>query len=495
MADTAKQLPLKREYFILALIVAVAILLRMTFLHEPFERDEGWYATIAQEILHGGIPYRDAIDQKPPGVFYLYAIAMATFGHTTEAIRIFTALYSSLTLLAVYWLARSLSGAVAGLCAGGVMALFFCAPLLQASSSNSEVFMVLPLVLSACFFVKGYHRQDRRFLLVSGTFAALAMLIKTVALPYVALLYLCAIFFDREGLSLKRVLLSLGALLLPAFSLAIITLGYFQLNGALADFLHWNITVPFKYSKSGLGVTGPTLGSSLQFLGAELILPALLAVTTALWLLVRNRTLPNVYVALLLPASCVAVLMPGMNYPHYFIQLMPFFAVLAGIGLAALFQRKGVLLWISLPVIAGLFSYYVYTDYKYYLVYPPDVVSQDKYGPTFANSVYIARYIKEHTEPSDYIFQWGFEPELYFLSGRRTPVPFISSTIINNMSSPTRAIEHMIASLEQKKPKYILVQPKWSQWPGEAQILRYIALNYKYEATLYYALIFRRNGT
>ncbi len=55
----------------------------------PFGRDQGIFAVIADTILAGGMPYRDAWDIKPPVIFYLYALAQYVVGRRMEAIRIF----------------------------------------------------------------------------------------------------------------------------------------------------------------------------------------------------------------------------------------------------------------------------------------------------------------------------------------------------------------------------------------------------------------------
>ena len=68
---------------LVACVVACAIvplLLYIPFLTEPFEKDEGFYAAVAQLILRGDLPYRDAFDNKPPVVFGWYAISFALFG-------------------------------------------------------------------------------------------------------------------------------------------------------------------------------------------------------------------------------------------------------------------------------------------------------------------------------------------------------------------------------------------------------------------------------
>ena len=45
-----------------------------------FGRDHGIYATVAAVMLDGGMPYRDAWDFKPPGIYYVYAAVRAVLG-------------------------------------------------------------------------------------------------------------------------------------------------------------------------------------------------------------------------------------------------------------------------------------------------------------------------------------------------------------------------------------------------------------------------------
>src|SRR5690349_5993018 len=113
-----------REIFILLLILALGFMMRLTFLHEPFERDEGVYAYIGQVLLDGGIPYRDVLDIKPLGIYYIYAIGTALFGATTESIRLFTAFYSLATGICIFFLTRKLGGPRAGLCAALLFSIY-----------------------------------------------------------------------------------------------------------------------------------------------------------------------------------------------------------------------------------------------------------------------------------------------------------------------------------------------------------------------------------
>ena len=50
------------------------LLLRVPALVQPAGGDQGLYAYTAQRVNEGGVPYRAAWDQKPPGIFFVYAL-------------------------------------------------------------------------------------------------------------------------------------------------------------------------------------------------------------------------------------------------------------------------------------------------------------------------------------------------------------------------------------------------------------------------------------
>src|SRR4029077_13875458 len=56
------------------IIIALVVVLRLpTLLPSLYNSDEGYYGTIANDILDGGAVYRTAVDTKPPGMYYIYA--------------------------------------------------------------------------------------------------------------------------------------------------------------------------------------------------------------------------------------------------------------------------------------------------------------------------------------------------------------------------------------------------------------------------------------
>jgi hypothetical protein len=162
---------------LIAAAVIAFVAIRAPFLSVPLERDEGEYAYIAQRMLEGEVPYRDAFDQKPPGVFG--RIAGVRAAGSRRGIRLF-----------LFWDGRPRwpQGLVRNrgpLAAGFALLAFAVAsadPQVQGCTANSEAWMLLPLVLAARCCVRGWQTGQRLAWLACGVFAALSFWFKQVAL-------------------------------------------------------------------------------------------------------------------------------------------------------------------------------------------------------------------------------------------------------------------------------------------------------------------------
>ena len=58
-------------------LFATCVALRVPSLQQPAGADQALYGYVGQRILHGELPYRDAWDQKPPGIHATYAVLWA----------------------------------------------------------------------------------------------------------------------------------------------------------------------------------------------------------------------------------------------------------------------------------------------------------------------------------------------------------------------------------------------------------------------------------
>ncbi len=72
--------------------------------------DSGLFAYIGQQILGGRLPYRDAWDHKPPGVFYVDALAMRLLGQNPWALWWLALVWIGLTGVAFFLVLAPFTG-------------------------------------------------------------------------------------------------------------------------------------------------------------------------------------------------------------------------------------------------------------------------------------------------------------------------------------------------------------------------------------------------
>ena len=451
---------------LLLLCAATSIVLRLAFLNEPLERDEGFYSAIALHILDGGIPYRDAAEQKGPLLFYLYALGLSVFGKSVAALRIFTALYNLLSLFGVYCFAREVAGLRAGLLAAFIYAVFSSLPMMQAAGSNAEVFLLMPMVWCAYFCLRWIKTGRHEFLVIAGIANSAALLIKLVAAP---LSLLALVMVVQQGKLSAKLRSSLIFFLAPQALMWTGVLLFFAFSGALADFFRFAFVTPFHYvtEADGLVISGPRLVHVVEALAPELLpisVPGFALLL--LWPWVRGDA-AMLYCALLPWAALAATLLPGKNFPHYFINLLPFLSVSSAVVVVTALRQPPAVYRLLLLIPAGLLATLAITEHDFYWRMTPEEVSESKYG---SNEFVLARdiglYLRDATHPDDYVFQWGFDPQVYLISGRRFPGRLISSGDVGVRGNTPAIRRELMQDLERTRPAYIVIFSAWSKFPG-----------------------------
>ena len=147
---------MKRNLAALAVILFVTLAVRLPCLNIPFERDEGEYAYIAWRLDHDELPYRNWVDQKPPGIFWVYRIALSLPIEPIRAVHLLGLLSAAASACALFFLARRFTGDVWATGAAALFALLLADPMIDGTAANTELFMLLPLILSQlAFFPSG----------------------------------------------------------------------------------------------------------------------------------------------------------------------------------------------------------------------------------------------------------------------------------------------------------------------------------------------------
>src|SRR6266576_5256686 len=162
------------------IIIGLVVVLRLpTILPSLYNGDEGYYGTIANDILDGGAVYHTAVDTKPPGMYYIYAGVFRVAGRNNLfAFHLLAIFVVAATALVVRRIGARVADEWAGAWSGIGYAVFVHAYLPEDTlAANTEIFASLLLSLSILAFLQGEKEARWRWMFLSGTLVGAATLI------------------------------------------------------------------------------------------------------------------------------------------------------------------------------------------------------------------------------------------------------------------------------------------------------------------------------
>ena len=447
-------------------LCAVYVGVRVNLLEIPLDRDEGGFGILGKVVLDGGVPYIDAIEQKPPLVFFIMAVALAIVPPTAAGIHLFLHVYNLATLIAVYAVGRQLGGKSAGLWGALSFALLSALPQVQGFTASTELFLLLPLVLGLWFALRaGDGRRGYGDLFWSGLLGAAAFWTKQSIIPSVGFVFLIpsvrAFQGSPAGDRVRAVVRAGSVWLAGAATLSAAIVGYFFARGAIGEFWYWGFVHNLYYSRS---LTDPTHLGSIGYSLLQVVSGApLLIVPGIAWAIYELRDQGEkayLYLGFLL-FSLLAVL-PGQAYPHYYAQIVPALALVAGYGFARLAARGRDLQRRTLST-AGLASVVVLStlaaNLGFFVSQSPEQFSREFFGRNpFPESREIAEYLRARTSPEDEIFIFGSEPQIPLMAQRDSASAFIFVYSMTDGKFP-RHLEfqdRMVEELRSARPAYVL---------------------------------------
>jgi 4-amino-4-deoxy-L-arabinose transferase-like glycosyltransferase len=487
----------------LAGICVLPIVFYAPFLKEPFLRDEGVYAATAQLLLDGKLPFAHAFDNKPPLVYVWYAASFLMFGETIWAPRLLAALSICLATLLLYIEARILfkqNGSA--LLAAGAFAICVGLPEFDLNA-NTEYFMLLPLVAAFLSFTLAERDRKGWLYAAAGFLMGLSIMTKEVSLfPYLVMLGVVAnrVRLDDGWTGLKtREFLRPAAFLLGGCAVAgVLVVLPFLLTGAFADM--YDALVVYTMSYVG-AVTWPD--RIIAVVKAPLyifLLAGPLAVFSylAVWRLIRD---PEQQHRLMLVgwtvATMIGIVSAGRFYDHYYVLIFPCFGLLVPLGLEVMRDADRVSRrWIGAALAISMIPMVV-LNLNIYFQATPTERHFAKYGSDGQSlwetqSEDLADWIKERTTPDDYIYNLGFQSELYFFADRQSPTRYLFD---HPFGAGQEHIDRAIEDLSANPPLYIIDSAAYeptNQFDYYAWDIRYwIGENYDYVGFIVYADVYK----
>src|SRR5438094_323101 len=126
------------------------------FVHRLLDGDEAIYGSIAVLMNMGGDLYgAGGVDNKPPGIFWVYALTFRVFGgYQMTAIHAAGFVAMAATCVVIFVIARDIAGRNAGLLAALFYGVLTAAGNPRLLATNTEILMMLPLAASVLFMLR-----------------------------------------------------------------------------------------------------------------------------------------------------------------------------------------------------------------------------------------------------------------------------------------------------------------------------------------------------
>ena len=402
-------------------IVLLTVAIRLPSLLHPRPIDsEAMYSVVANEIVDGGRPYADAVERKPPLLFWTYAAVFKIVGKFNwKALHVVALMWTLCAMAGLYVIGCELFDRNTGLIAAFFYSVFQPWWTWKNLSFDGEMVMNLPIIWAWAIALRRSSSRLRLELFLAGALLGVAFLLKQpAAIAAVPLGIYLLLPGYRASRSLTRTNSIIQAAILTAGFFAVLGLVAIVLwkQGILHDAFYWTIAdhdVPHVFWQKGIGHT-------LMFLGAclPLVIGAIMACRDKeeIW---AGKTAERTALLGLLAASAIGAAAGARFYPHYYVQLIPPLALLAAPYYARLwsqmirppswFLRPGVTCaWLALTVI--IFSFAHWTGLA-----PRRVPSE------------AGRYLFSHSSHDDRIFVWGQSPEIYLDAHRRPACRYITT--------------------------------------------------------------------
>ena len=406
---------LRQFQFAAVAIVLLTVATRLpSLLHPQAIDDEAVYSVVANEIVDGGRPYVDAVERKPPLLFWTYAAVFAMAGkYNWMALHAVALAWTLGTMAGLYVIGKRLSNRETGLIAALLYSVFQPWAAANNLAFNGELLMNLPLVWAwAIAFGRGKSRM-RPELIVAGALLCAGFLLKQpAAIAAVPLGIYLLLPSYRASRGVTRIESIIHAAMLAAGSFAVLGLVAVVLHqqGILRDAFYWTFTnhsIPHVFWSAGILYT-------LAFVGA--CLPLIIGAAMAsrddggLW---ANKSAERLALLGLLVASALGAAAGARFYPHYYIQLVPPLALLAAPHYARLWVgRTKPRRWFLRPTVT--FAWLAITVVAF-------SISHWRFLAWHREPSETARYFSEHSTPGDRVFIWGRSAAEVYLHAQRRP--------------------------------------------------------------------------
>jgi hypothetical protein len=472
---------------LLLVLVMIVHSIRSNFLGIPFERDEGIYSYFGKLVLEGKTPYKDFYEVKFPGLFYFFAMIVGLFGDTVQGMHTGFMYVNIISMICLYFAARNLFSPVAGLITAITFAFVSLTPNLSGFTVQAEHGVAFFISIGLLFYSLARTKEKFIYYLLMGLAMGCAFMVKTtgVFLAVWGGLVIITDFWFTKPRVWKQLWKNMAAYAIGGFSIIILMFCIIAAKGSFKEMIYWTIehakqyasSMPYEEGVKYFKYTRDAILQNYKFFWYHSILAVGLC-------LLRPINIKYKILGVTLLGFSFFTIVPGyFFYGHYWIQVVPGLALVAGLTFYSVMQilqntfnvKQPAIKFVYLGIFAALTFNHV-SELKSYYYHPNyERILRAVYGNNpFPESWEIANYINAHSKPEDNIVLIGSEPEIYFYTHKKSPSRHAYFTsIVNNVKDHKLWQQEFAKDTEKAKPKFVvffnhplslLVQPNVDRW-------------------------------
>jgi len=459
--------------------MALCAILYLPSLFWALGLDQNIFAEIGWLLLHGQKLYINAWDVKPPNVFYVYAFFEWIFGPHTFAVRASDYVFAMFACAAAYvatprqvpHIARSGQKWTAPL--ASILLILTLLSLGLADTAQTESYSLFFLIGASVLVqsprVSGFKSESVLVIFIAGIFLGIATFFKTTNA-----VFLVAIVAEVWLFNTMRRMRAIFILLAGFAVWSLLQLGVLALEGSLGQYLHIASGVILHHSSEvsqfTFGGVPWTMWTYVDIWGFLSLAAIATAAVRRDWSFLRATVSP----LLLLTAGIVAVLIQRKGWGYQYVVILPGLVWLCAIsaGYVYDFLRSRVPKFAMPALIAVvLITIFITPSARRRIHYTMDAfqsirnhsaylatlgAKRSLYYPPCTDS--LARYLSNHTKPSDEVFIFGEEPGAYWRADRMPATRFVYMLLFTSGVIPDADLCAMQDSLARKKPTTMVVE-------------------------------------
>lgn len=462
-----------------AILVFLLVLFAFNSMNLLLNYDEYLWSYIGRIWNRNGIPpYLGSVENKTPGIFFLYTISDFLFNGNIFFTRIIGVIATLVSAWYLFKICTKLHSKLAGVFCMYLFGFTMCWFLLDGSYfAHTEVFMVLFSILGFYFIIQFENdKNTNQNIYLAGLCIGVAISFKQIALTTFVAFLLFFIIFTGAHFAIKTkikgiVLYFLGCL--TSITISILILYYH--NVTLNDYLDGAWVILMNSGSKVIDVKTHFFNFFNKLIFSRFLI---FYIFLFLFLFQKDLRTRTFYWGIILwfVLDFVGVNASGNYYGHQIKQVIPVLVIIAGIVLSNLVTNNFYLKRIEIKkfiiifiIIVFFFPYkQSYRTLKSFLK-PPDITSEE-----------LGNWIKDYSSKEDYIYLLGGDIKLVsslLASDRVSSSKYFNSIFITE----DKHRKVVYSDLLKKTPKFILKIENDSVYVNQvygSQINEFLERNY-----------------